>query len=46
MTNRKGHTPTEESNEQLYLFFEHALKPARPAAPRGGDPSKSTGAPP
>lgn len=29
MTNRKGHTPTEESNEQLYAFFEHCLKPRR-----------------
>jgi dienelactone hydrolase len=28
MTNRKGHSPTEESNEQLYGFFEHFLKPA------------------
>jgi pimeloyl-ACP methyl ester carboxylesterase len=28
MTNRKGHSPTEESNEQLYRFFEHFLKPA------------------
>jgi dienelactone hydrolase len=27
MTNRKGHGPTEESNEQLYQFFEWALKP-------------------
>lgn len=26
MTNRKGHAPTEESNEQIYLFFEHFLK--------------------
>jgi hypothetical protein len=26
MTNRKGHTPTEESNEQLCLFFELVLK--------------------
>jgi len=26
MTNRKAHSPTEESNEQLYLFFEHFLK--------------------
>jgi hypothetical protein len=26
MTNRKGHSPTEESNEQLYLFFQHFLK--------------------
>ncbi len=25
MTNRKGHTPTEESNAQLYAFFEHFL---------------------
>ena len=27
MTNREGHSPTEESNEQLYLFFERFLKP-------------------
>jgi hypothetical protein len=26
MTNRKGHSPTPESNEQLYLFFEYFLK--------------------
>jgi hypothetical protein len=26
MTNRKGHSPTAESNEQLYLFFEYFLK--------------------
>ena len=26
MTNRKGHTPTAESNEQIYLFFERFLK--------------------
>jgi dienelactone hydrolase len=26
MTNRPGHGPTEESNEQMYLFFEHFLK--------------------
>ncbi len=26
MTNRKGHEPTPESNEQLYLFFEYFLK--------------------
>ena len=25
MTNRKGHSPTEESNEQIYAFFEHFL---------------------
>ena len=29
MTNRKGHSPTEESNEQLYAFFEWALKPEK-----------------
>jgi dienelactone hydrolase len=29
MTNRAGHSPTEESNEQLYGFFEWALKPGR-----------------
>jgi hypothetical protein len=27
MTNRKGHSPTAESNEQVYLFFEMFLKP-------------------
>ncbi len=27
MSNRQGHTPTLESNEQLYLFFEYFLKP-------------------
>ena len=27
MTNRKGHQPTDESNEQIRLFFELALKP-------------------
>jgi Prolyl oligopeptidase family len=27
MTNRKGHSPTVESNEQVYRFFEHFLKP-------------------
>jgi hypothetical protein len=26
MTNRPGHSPTRESNEQLYLFFEHFLQ--------------------
>jgi hypothetical protein len=25
MTNREGHTPTAESNGQLYLFFEQCL---------------------
>jgi hypothetical protein len=27
MTHREGHTPTEESNAQLYAFFEHFLTP-------------------
>jgi hypothetical protein len=27
MTNRKDHPPTEESNEQIYQFFEAFLKP-------------------
>jgi hypothetical protein len=26
LTSRSGHTPTPESNEQIYLFFEHFLK--------------------
>lgn len=26
MTNRPAHSPTEESNEQIYLFFEYFLK--------------------
>ncbi len=29
MTNRKGHSPTAESNDQIYLFFEQVLKPAK-----------------
>jgi hypothetical protein len=29
MTNRPAHPPTEESNAQIYAFFEHFLKPAR-----------------
>jgi hypothetical protein len=28
MTHRQGHTPTPESNEQIYLFFEHFLNHA------------------
>jgi hypothetical protein len=28
MTNRPKHDPTVESNEQIYLFFEHFLKPS------------------
>lgn len=27
MTNRPKHPPTSQSNEQIYLFFEHFLKP-------------------
>jgi len=30
MTNRPGHSPTPASNEQLYAFFEHFLKPGKP----------------
>jgi len=30
MTNRTAHPPTEESNEQIYLFLESFLKPAKP----------------
>jgi hypothetical protein len=29
MTNRKEHTPNEESNKQLYAFFEHFLGDAK-----------------
>ncbi len=29
MTNRPTHSPTEESNEQIYLFFEYFLKHGR-----------------
>lgn len=34
MTNREGHSPTEESNDQLYLFFEYFLKPDPPTYPQ------------
>lgn len=30
MANRKGHAPTPESNEQIYVFFESFLKGANP----------------
>jgi hypothetical protein len=30
MTNRPGHIPTDEANEQVYRFFESVLKPAAP----------------
>jgi len=33
MTNRKGHSPTDESNERIVMFFEYALKQGQPAAP-------------
>ncbi len=29
MTNREGHSPTPESNEQIYLFLEHFFKSMR-----------------
>jgi hypothetical protein len=29
MTNREGHSPTPESNEQIYRFFEYYLKAGR-----------------
>jgi len=29
MSNREGHSPTAESNEQIYRFFEHFLKKDR-----------------
>lgn len=29
MTNRKEHAPNSESNEQMYLFFEQFLQPAK-----------------
>ncbi|MFC1603864.1 sialidase [Planctomycetota bacterium] len=29
MTNRKSHSPTPESNEQVYAFFEYFLKPVQ-----------------
>src|SRR5262245_60767334 len=35
LTTRKDHTPTAESNEQIYLFFEYFLKETK--APSTGD---------
>ena len=29
MTNRPGHIPTAEANEQVYRFFEHVLNPPK-----------------
>ena len=34
MTNRPGHLPTDEANEQVYRFFEYVLKPGVPAPKR------------
>jgi hypothetical protein len=31
MTNRPTHSPTEESNNQIYSFLEHFLKPSHAA---------------
>ena len=36
MTNRKGHSPTPESNEQIYLFFECFLKNEATTVQGGG----------
>lgn len=36
MTNRKGHSPTPESNEQLNLFFEYFLKHGKALEPAKG----------
>jgi hypothetical protein len=36
MTNRKGHSPTDESNEQVTLFFEYFLKHGKALEPRKG----------
>ncbi|HUG93276.1 MAG TPA: sialidase [Planctomycetaceae bacterium] len=45
MTNRPTHSPTPESNEQIYAFFEHFLKPDRePANDVGGQPEEQRGA--
>jgi pimeloyl-ACP methyl ester carboxylesterase len=33
MTNRPEHPPTPESNEYIYMFFEHFLAPGRAAEP-------------
>ena len=38
MTNRPGHSPTAESNEQIYRFLEHVLKPERAVQGRKGAP--------
>jgi hypothetical protein len=34
ITPRTGHTPTSQSNEQIYLFFEHFLKVVPPPGER------------
>ncbi len=40
MTNRAGHDPTAESNEQIYQFLEYALKPRQD---RSAEPSPLAG---
>jgi hypothetical protein len=37
MTNREGHSPTVESNEQLYRFLEHSLKHAEASSGRAAE---------
>jgi hypothetical protein len=37
LTSRPAHTPTAESNEQLYAFFEHFLKNEGPSLGRRHD---------
>ena len=34
MTNRRGHSPTPESNEQIYRFFERFLMPEKESKPK------------
>jgi len=38
MTNRQGHSPTAESNEQIYRFFEYFLKDGRTDSRRPRSP--------
>jgi hypothetical protein len=41
MTNRPGHNPTEESNEQVYRFLEHVLGGPRSTRAENGWPPRS-----
>jgi dienelactone hydrolase len=43
MTNRKAHPPDEDSNAQLYAFFEHFLKAAAQPRPRAEGASSPVG---